>query len=151
MRLVLVPVLLAMFGAVWAEGDEGLEEHTDLEQNELEEIDVEGDEVEEPDPALEEEKGKMSSHPLYQDCLTHAESVESEHGLYDGPEVKGDADLRVKMAKSLKAKGDELTKKESATFESAFIKALEGVASSDGNFGATDACDYLLQHYETEL
>ena len=27
------------------------------------------------------------------------------------PQVKGDADLRVKMAKSLKAKGDELTKR----------------------------------------
>ena len=30
---------------------------------------------------------RLEWHPLYQDCVSHAEAIESEHGLYDNTEA----------------------------------------------------------------
>mmetsp|Transcript_128462 Transcript_128462/g.181174 ORF Transcript_128462/g.181174 Transcript_128462/m.181174 type:complete len:157 (+) Transcript_128462:65-535(+) len=123
------------------EEDGGIEE----EEDEVPDIDDEdmGELEDMPDQGL---AGKMSNHPQFQDCMEHAEAVEAEHGLYDNGEVGEDG--RKALAAALKAKAAQLKLKDSPAFESAFLAKLEEVHSSRGGFGASDACDFLLEHHE---
>lgn len=88
----------------------------------------------------------QATHPLFQDCLSHAEAVETEHGLYD--DSKGGAEARKKQAAALLEKTKGLVKKESPNFEEQFVQKLQDIHEKGGGFGAPDACDFLLQHFE---
>lgn len=87
----------------------------------------------------------QATHPLFQDCLSHAEAVEMEHGLYD--DSKGGAEARKKQAAALLEKTKGLVKKESPNFEEQFVQKLQDIHEKGGGFGAPDACDFL-QHFE---
>ncbi|CAE7588777.1 unnamed protein product [Symbiodinium natans] len=118
--------------------DFGEEEEPDMDEEDIGEL--------EDMPEAEGPSGKMSNHPLYEDCIRHAEEVETSVGLYDNVEVGEEG--RKSLAAALKAKAVTLTKKDSPTFESAFASKLEEIHSSKGGFGASDACDFLLEHHE---
>mmetsp|Transcript_26790 Transcript_26790/g.50401 ORF Transcript_26790/g.50401 Transcript_26790/m.50401 type:complete len:164 (+) Transcript_26790:98-589(+) len=124
------------------ESMEELEEGDDMED----ELDLSEDAIEEPPSDGDRHTGKMSEHPLYQECMELAEKVESDVGLYDEAEVGHEG--RQKLAAALKEHAVALMKKESPTFEGAFLKKLEETHAASGGFGASDACDFLLEHHQ---
>ena len=130
-----------LWQAVKSQDDDVEPEEEEVEFEELEDTDV----GQQRDVEMEL-SGAQSAHPLFQDCLSHAEAVENEHGLYD--DSQGGAEARKKQAAALREKTKALVKKESATFEDQFVKKLEDVHANGKGFGATDACDFILQHFE---
>ncbi|CAK9071029.1 unnamed protein product [Durusdinium trenchii] len=140
--LRLMPILMmSLLWQAWSQEDDDVDDVDDVEFEELEDG-PENDGTFEP----EETHKRFDDHPLWQDCVKHAEAVEGEHGLYDNAEAGHEG--RQKLAAALKEKTLELVKTPSSTFEEKFVEKLQDVQAKRRGFGAPDACDFLLQHHE---
>mmetsp|Transcript_16776 Transcript_16776/g.37866 ORF Transcript_16776/g.37866 Transcript_16776/m.37866 type:complete len:167 (-) Transcript_16776:134-634(-) len=91
-----------------------------------------------------EEHGPLLDHPMGKDCLSKAEQLESEIGMFD--EAHDSLTFR-KLAHKMSEHMQELLGRKSDDFSDHFHAHLVKTKEKGTNFGAGDACTWALAHH----
>eukprot|EP00418_Pyrodinium_bahamense_P008628 CAMPEP_0179118762 /NCGR_PEP_ID=MMETSP0796-20121207/55872_1 /TAXON_ID=73915 /ORGANISM="Pyrodinium bahamense, Strain pbaha01" /LENGTH=147 /DNA_ID=CAMNT_0020817233 /DNA_START=46 /DNA_END=486 /DNA_ORIENTATION=+ len=83
-------------------------------------------------------------HSKGRECITQAEQVERDIGLFDDKHM-GKSTMR-RMAEKLKEHASAILGQSTDDFVDKFQGKLLEVQEGSGAFGAADACHFLLQH-----
>merc|ERR1719453_1630784 len=95
------------------------------------------------------EDNKLHDHPMGTKCLELAEAVEADIGTFD--DTKHTDEVLKKISAKMKEHAHEMlgADKTKQDFETKFFENLvKVVKTTQGSFGAGDACEFLLKHHE---
>mmetsp|Transcript_9091 Transcript_9091/g.23319 ORF Transcript_9091/g.23319 Transcript_9091/m.23319 type:complete len:152 (+) Transcript_9091:82-537(+) len=135
--LVISPLNAPCRGVVVAAAEESADEDAGGDEESIEE-EEEPDAMEDQDETNTAGGGEEGSRK---------QELEREVGLFDNSGIG--ADGRKKIAEKMQEHADKVTGKDNHNeFQQVFHALLEQLHSSSGNFGAIDACIFLLKHHD---
>mmetsp|Transcript_9090 Transcript_9090/g.23313 ORF Transcript_9090/g.23313 Transcript_9090/m.23313 type:complete len:172 (+) Transcript_9090:82-597(+) len=155
--LVISPLNAPCRGVVVAAAEESADEDAGGDEESIEE-EEEPDAMEDQDETntagggeegsrKQDAESMVRNHPKGEECIKVAEELEREVGLFDNSGIG--ADGRKKIAEKMQEHADKVTGKDNHNeFQQVFHALLEQLHSSSGNFGAIDACIFLLKHHD---